>query len=93
MNNLKLNKIIEYIQQQGEFPFDVFDVDEDLQKVLCFFGVYDEFSSDEINILKQNLQKLALNEEFKEAIHITEGQGFLLFPFKNIWGDKNVDFI
>lgn len=66
MQSLKVHKIIEYIKQRGEFPFDTDEVIEELDKVLCFFNIYDELAKDEKGLLKDDLVKLAIAEQNRE---------------------------
>ena len=72
MNCLKLNRIVEYIRQQGTFPFDVIDVEKRLNEVLFSFGIFGDFGADEQQILKKDLMAIALQEEFAEMERLVE---------------------
>lgn len=80
MNCLKLNRIVEYIRQQGAFPFDVIDVEERLNEVLFSFGIFGDFGADEQQILKKDLTAIALQEEFAEMERLTAEEEMLICP-------------
>ncbi len=67
MQSLRVHKIVEYIKQREEFPFDGDDVLEELDKVLCFFNILDQLSQEEENLLRDDLFKLAVEEEVREV--------------------------
>jgi len=65
-----VHKIVEYIKQRGEFPFDSDEVIEELDKVLYYFDVYDQVNEEEKNLLKDDLLKIAFAEEDREIVHL-----------------------
>jgi hypothetical protein len=58
MNKAKINQIISYIKAQDEFPFDVFDV-EDQESVLGYFGFHAELDDEERKTIHEELMKMA----------------------------------
>ena len=54
----KTNQIISYIKMQDEFPFDVFDVD-DQKSVLGYFGFHAELDDEERLEIQSELLKMA----------------------------------
>lgn len=77
MNNAKLHGIVEYIRAQGEFPFNVEDVEEGLSSVLNFFNVFEALTSEEAMVLKEELANLALQEEEAEAVRLAFQMGLI----------------
>lgn len=69
-NRFKLHYVVERIRYAGDFPFEVEDVAEDLDKVLGFFGIEEEFDRHELKTLQEELIPLALAEEFAEATRL-----------------------
>ncbi|MBT4820310.1 MAG: hypothetical protein HOJ57_28595 [Lentisphaerae bacterium] len=70
MNRLRIHGIVEYIKRADEFPFDTDEVEEDLGKVLEFFGIADRLYVDEEDVLRIELRELALAEEYAEVERI-----------------------
>lgn len=58
MNNAKVNRILNYIQTQDEFPFDAFDV-EDQESVLGYFGFHAQLDDEERAEIQAGLLELA----------------------------------
>jgi hypothetical protein len=77
MNRLILHSIIEHIKGKGEFPFDVEDVDQDVQNILCFFNILDPFDKDDTELLREALRKMALEEEEAEAVRLAVEAGWV----------------
>ena len=67
MKSYKVHCIVEYVKQQRDFPFDVFDVRENLDGILFFFGFGVELDSPERWMLQQELEKLAEASEVGES--------------------------
>ena len=55
---MRTNQIISYIKAQDEFPFDVFDV-EDQESVLGYFGFHAELDDEERREIQMELMELA----------------------------------
>jgi len=70
MNRTKLNGIVEYIRMQAEFPFDVLDVDEDLDGVLGYFGFFPRLEEAERAEVKRDIDELAEAAEFAEIARL-----------------------
>ena len=66
MNRYKLHMVVEYIRTQPEFPFDVYDVEDDVQQVLAYFGLHPQLDDEERNELKRDLLELALASQLAE---------------------------
>lgn len=58
MNKTKVNQIISYIKKQDEFPFDVFDVEDD-ESVLGYFGLHAELDDEERSAIQIGLLEMA----------------------------------
>ena len=58
MNKTKVNQILNYIKTQNEFPFDVFDVD-DQESVLGYFGFHPMLDDEERDIIRNGLLEMA----------------------------------
>ena len=75
MSSYKVHAIVECLKQQ-EFPFDAFEIEEELDKVLLFFNIYETLTSEERYILKKDLVSIALAREFSEMALMTTEQDF-----------------
>ncbi|VGO15062.1 hypothetical protein PDESU_03642 [Pontiella desulfatans] len=69
MNQTKVNQIISYIKVQDEFPFDVFDV-EDQESVLGYFGFHPRLDDEERKIIQAELMKMAEAAQTAEMARI-----------------------
>ena len=67
----KVHLIVEYIKQFS-FCFEEAEVLENPYQVIGHFGVFDELSSDEENVLVEELLKLAEAFEEREAVFWAE---------------------
>jgi hypothetical protein len=72
MNRHKLNYTVEYIRTQAEFPFDVLDVEEDLNAVLAYFGLHPELDDEERQELCRDLFPLASEAELSEIARLVD---------------------
>lgn len=72
MYSFKVHAIVEYIKTQGQFPFDVEDVAEDLSHVLGFYEVLETLSTTEEGILKEDLTTLAYEVQDAEVARLVE---------------------
>ena len=70
MNRFKVHFVVERIKLAGEFPFNIEDVESDLEAILAFFGIDAAFLPAELVLLRGELHKLALAEEFEEAAQL-----------------------
>ena len=67
MNRMKLYKIVEYLKSV-DFYHDTFDLEEEgIPTVLSEYGIYEEFTEEELQEVKKDLTKLAEQNEFREA--------------------------
>ena len=73
MRRIVLNRNVEWIEQNG-IDYDTYDVEENLDGILCHYGIYDVFDEDERVQLKEDLRQLAEQNEFREMIRIGESQ-------------------
>ncbi|VGO12655.1 hypothetical protein PDESU_01208 [Pontiella desulfatans] len=69
MNKAKINQIISYIKAQDEFPFDVFDV-EDQESVLGYFGFHSKLDDEERKIMQAELMEMAEAAQSAEMARI-----------------------
>lgn len=70
MRNVKLNRIVEYLKSV-EFYHDTFDLSElGVEKVMAEYGICEEFSDSEVSELSNELEKLAEQNEFREAARL-----------------------
>ena len=70
MNRYRLNGIVEYIRMQDEFPFDVLDVEENLDEVLGYFGLYPKLDEAERAELRTALESMAAEAEWIEIARL-----------------------
>ena len=70
MNKQKMNCIVEYIGTQAEFPFDVLDVQENLDAVLGYFGFHVGLTEEERVQLQQDLAVIAEASEVAEMARL-----------------------
>ena len=71
MNRYKLHRIIEYIRMQEEFPFDVLDVEEDIEAVIAYFGLHPELDDEERAEILRDLYPIANEAELAEMEWLT----------------------
>lgn len=70
IDKLKINKIVEYIQQ-FRFEFEVIEVEEGLLDILGYYELGNlDLTSEEHELLVQELTPLAEEFEFNEAAHL-----------------------
>lgn len=69
MNKTKVNRILEYIGIQKEFPFDVFDV-EDEESVLGYYGIHPELDDEERGEIRAGLLEMAGTAQTAEIARI-----------------------
>jgi hypothetical protein len=79
MNRYKIGNIVEYVKSCGAFPYDMDDVIEGTQDILTEYGIYSVLTSDEAELLLDELLKLAVKAEIAEAVrwashHLSCGQ-------------------
>ena len=74
MNQTKVNQIISYIKAQDEFPFDVFDV-EDQESVLGYFGFHSKLDDEERKTLQVELMEMAEAAQSAEMARIMSTPG------------------
>tara|TARA_Y100000310_G_C20683933_1_gene817754 strand:- start:212 stop:457 length:246 start_codon:yes stop_codon:yes gene_type:complete len=67
----KLHQTVEYIKLQ-EWCFDTLDVVEAIDTVLSHFGFDDSFSSEEKDLLKEELFEIAFRFEVVEVVHLSK---------------------
>lgn len=69
MNKTKVNRILGYIGIQSEFPFDVFDV-EDEKSVLGYYGIHPVLDDDEKDVIRAGLLEMAGTAQTAEIARI-----------------------
>lgn len=67
MNKQELHHLIEYVRHQSEFPFDVSEVEEQLEVVLSHFGIDSELDTSERMEVIRCLRPRGLAFEVAEA--------------------------
>lgn len=70
MNRFKVHSIVEYIKTRNEFPFEVDDVREHLEMVLQYFGFVVLTDVEETRLVKEELLKLAFEEQNAEVVRL-----------------------
>lgn len=76
MNKQKLNYLIGYVRAQPEFPFDVFDVDENIEAILAHYRLSPCMDDDERHVLRSEFLTLASNAQLAESARTTEARDF-----------------
>ncbi|OVE73917.1 hypothetical protein BVX94_02260 [bacterium B17] len=76
MNHLKLHLIIERIKHSEDFPFDVWDVADEIDLVLSFFGIPDVFTDEEMIVIKNDLGEIAENKQSAEVVRLAAERGW-----------------
>ena len=66
MNRYSMNRMIEYIRAQDEFPFDVLDVEEELDAVLAYFGFFPALNEAEREEVTKALSEFGGAAEWSE---------------------------
>lgn len=67
MNRCRLHGMVEYIRMRDEFPFDVMDVEENLEAVLEYFGFYPTLDEAERLELSKALGDMAAEGQWAEV--------------------------
>ena len=68
MNRIKLYKVIEFLKSV-DFYHDRFDIEENgIRKILMEYGIYTDFTEEELQELERDLFELAEHNEIREAI-------------------------
>jgi len=76
MRNMKLHRIIEYLKSV-EFYHDTFDVTgEGIRAVLAKYGINDEFTAEELQVLSEAVYLLAEQNEFSQAVYLATNVGY-----------------
>ena len=70
--SFKVHRIVEYIKYNGEFVYDIDDLEErGIQEILQEeFDIFETFTSEELKELNDTLQSIALQNELREAKHL-----------------------
>ena len=71
MNRMKIHRTVEYLKVSG-FYHDTMDVEDGIEKILAEFGIYEEFTEEEMAELRKELFRLAEQNEFNEIVRIVE---------------------
>jgi hypothetical protein len=71
INRQIVHNIVEYIKQSG-FEFDCHDVLEDTQRILDYYGIFNTFNHEELELLKNELLKLAEQRQTQEILYLIE---------------------
>ena len=72
MNKRMVHNMVEYINQQPDFPFDCIDVEESVEQVMVFFGFAPETGPEERQEVKRELLKKARAAEMAEIARLVE---------------------
>jgi hypothetical protein len=72
MNPYKCHQIVEYIRMQSEFPFDGLDVEEDVDRVIGYYGFHPKLSDVTRRILIAELLPLGIGRELGEVSRLVE---------------------
>jgi len=70
MNRYRMNSMVEYIRMQDEFPFDVLDVEENLDEVLAYFGFFAQLTEDGAAEIRTALADIAGAAEWAEMTRL-----------------------
>lgn len=68
-----IHNIVEYIKTCG-FEFDCHDVTEDTQRILDHYGIISNFNQQELELLEEELLKLAEQRQTQEILHLIENK-------------------
>ncbi len=68
MRKLKLFRTIEYLKTKDLF-YDVEDVDDDIEGVLAYYGISENFTDSELYVIREELKDIIEQQEFIEAAH------------------------
>ena len=80
IDHLKINKVVEYIKTRG-FEFETFEVMDSLSEILSSYGFLEpDFSSEEKQLLQEELFNLAEEYEFGEVLYVASQDNFLKTP-------------
>jgi hypothetical protein len=66
--------VVEYIRCQYYFPFDLVDLEDDLDGILHYYGIFLRLSSYERELVREGLRCLAEGFEFAEVERLVFGQ-------------------
>ena len=72
MDRYKVHWIVGYIRGQAAFPFDVIDVNDGIDEVLRYFGIYLELDEAERVEIRRELVGLASETELAEMARLLE---------------------
>ena len=72
MNQQKVNRIVEYVRTQHEFPFDASDVEENVQDVLAYFSVVTLLDDEELAEIRDEFLRFGLDAEVAEIARLVE---------------------
>lgn len=87
MDRYKVHRIVEYIRMQTEFPFDVMDVDEDVEQVLAYFGLHPALEDEERQEIQRELGEIAGEAQLAEIARLVTEAELLSSPF---WASRAI---
>lgn len=70
MNARKLNYIAEYVRTQEEFPFDLLDVEENLDGILGYYGFFPALDESDRYELRKAFDEIAEDAEWAEMARL-----------------------
>ena len=85
MNKNRMNSMVEYIRMQDEFPFDVLDVEENLDAVLGYFGFFAKLAEEDAVEIRTALGDIAGAAEWAEMTRLVGQEDDQLM----LWADPN----
>lgn len=76
MRGMKVFNLVRYLKSSVEFYHDTLDLEEDIREVLKAYGIYDDFTDEEAQELRQELSELAEENELREAVRLVSEREF-----------------
>jgi hypothetical protein len=71
INRQIIHNVVEYIKQSG-FEFDCHDVLEDTEGILDYYGIFNTFNQEELDLLIRELLRLAEERQTQEILYLIE---------------------
>lgn len=72
MDRNEMHRMVEYIRIQPEFPFDMVNVEQDIELVLAFYGFCRDLDNEEKQEVTRCLLPMAASGELAEIGHVIE---------------------
>ena len=87
MNKYRMNSMVEYIRMQEDFPFDVLDVEENLEEVLAYFGFFAKLTEESAAEIRTALANIAGAAEWAEMTRLVSQEDDQLMAWADPKGE------